>query len=262
MKIFKHRNFMSLIFSIIVSLPFLSILSRSAYVTLNKNAKDSYYGETINEKVGNLSSYNDLKINIEYNYQSPIDTGTIIERSIVNLYVQDFSISSSYAVNSNPTWNIEDTNIIRIQTYVNDTYVVFQFRKNGENDFYYNTSANIMNFTFTLTNNVEQNSYLNTKLVQFNYFTYNKYSYLDNAFDYSISRFVDENHWGKLNFFQWFTNLFIDINSNNNILYLHFINWYMNYFLMVSCAYILFLVLMWFINYSRILLERGMNYDW
>lgn len=79
---------------------------------------------------------------------------------------------------------------------------------------------------------------------------------LDDVFEYSISHFISENSFGRLDFFQWFSNLFID--SSNN-LYIHYINWYMNYALYVSLAFLIFMVLMWFINFARKLLERGMD---
>ena len=101
-------------------------------------------------------------------------------------------------------------------------------------------------------------------LVRCFYVIFNKNAYqsyasgevLDDVFEYSISRFISENSFGRLDFFQWFSNLFID--SSNN-LYIHYINWYMNYTLYVSLAFLIFMVLMWFINFARKLLERGMD---
>lgn len=72
---------------------------------------------------------------------------------------------------------------------------------------------------------------------------------------------VGSANFGIINFLTWFESMFLDMTNNINALYLHFINWYLNYVMFVSCAYLLFLVLMWFINFSRKLLERGMNYD-
>lgn len=78
----------------------------------------------------------------------------------------------------------------------------------------------------------------------------------------SIEKIIGSANFGLINFMSWFESLFLDMTNSVNALYIHFINWYLNYVMFVSCAYLLFLVLMWFINFSRKLLERGMNYDW
>lgn len=67
----------------------------------------------------------------------------------------------------------------------------------------------------------------------------------------------------NINFFTWFANLFISYESGSfTELTILFVNWYFNYIFLVSCGYLLFSILMWFINFSRKLLDRGMNYDW
>lgn len=82
---------------------------------------------------------------------------------------------------------------------------------------------------------------------------------LDNAFEYSINQFINDNNIGKLNFFEWFTDLFFDNNAKAST-YINFANWYMNYALLVSLGYILFMFLMWFINFIRKLLDKGMSF--
>ena len=66
-----------------------------------------------------------------------------------------------------------------------------------------------------------------------------------------------------MDFFVWFDDLFLNVQTGSMTeLTIQLVNWYFNYVFFVSCGYLLFLVLMWFINFSRKLLERGMNYDW
>ena len=47
---FRHTNFMRLIYATLLALPFVAILSRVIYVQSNKNAYQSYYGATINQR--------------------------------------------------------------------------------------------------------------------------------------------------------------------------------------------------------------------
>ena len=66
-----------------------------------------------------------------------------------------------------------------------------------------------------------------------------------------------------MDFFVWFDDLFLNVQTGSMTeLTLQFVNWYFNYVFFVSCGYLLFAVLMWFVNFSRKLLDRGMNYDW
>ena len=81
-------------------------------------------------------------------------------------------------------------------------------------------------------------------------------NYLDNVFEYSVNQFIDENNFGNFDFFQWFSTFFLQDNAVNN-LYVHFINWYMNYMLYVSLGYLIFSILMWFVNFFRSLVEKS-----
>ena len=56
--------------------------------------------------------------------------------------------------------------------------------------------------------------------------------------------------------------MFLQSGNQVNDRLVNFANWYLNYTMLVSCIYLLWLVLMWFINFARKLLDRGMNYDW
>ena len=65
---------------------------------------------------------------------------------------------------------------------------------------------------------------------------------LSSAFEYALSEFVTANNFGKLDFFTWFSSAFLD-NTVHDLIYIHFINWYLNYCLYVSISYLLFSVL-------------------
>ena len=84
---------------------------------------------------------------------------------------------------------------------------------------------------------------------------------LDNVFEYSVSQFVKDNDFGNVDLFSYFGNIFLNENQMNN-LYVGFANWYLNYAMLITLMHFLFAILMWFINYSRRILDRSMNYDW
>ena len=92
------------------------------------------------------------------------------------------------------------------------------------------------------------------------YQSYTENALLSNVFEDSISEIVSSGNVGEMNFFQWFTDMFIDSTNPTNLLYCNFINWYLNYALLISLVFILFLVLMWFVNFVRKLLNRGMDF--
>lgn len=78
---------------------------------------------------------------------------------------------------------------------------------------------------------------------------------LSNAFEYSLSTFITNNAFGKIDFFSWFASIFLD-NTSHDLLYIHFINWYLNYALYVSLSLIIFHVLYWFIDLLHKLLNK------
>lgn len=78
---------------------------------------------------------------------------------------------------------------------------------------------------------------------------------LSSAFEYSLSEFITSNNFGKIDFFTWFANIFLD-NTAHDLLYIHFINWYLNYALYVSISLIIFHVLYWFIDFLHKLLNK------
>lgn len=84
-------------------------------------------------------------------------------------------------------------------------------------------------------------------------------STLDNAFEYSLKE-ITNNDIGKVRFFTWFADMFLDVNDGTSAIYIGFINWYFNYALLMSLGYVLFGVLMWFINWVRRMIERGQDF--
>lgn len=257
MKFFKNKNLLNVLYAVLISLPLFSILGRVLYTQWNQNSKDSYYGEEINNKTTTLiDSFDGLKLNETYHFISS-------NAETVNSYAKRIYISNVKNIQGNYPTDF-DTLLMQadsfMTTYYSNGYLALYEGDTNIGNLDMNTRT--LTFDFELDGVTYPSGY--TYLELFDSFIYrveyNKYSYLDNAFDYSISRFVSENDFGKLNFFTWFSDLFLSNNSVNN-LYIHFVNWYLNYTLYVSLGYILWLVLMWFVSFIRRLLEKTSTYE-
>ena len=248
MKILKPKNLMSILYGVLLAFPMFAILSRVIYVQTNKNAYQSYSETQVQkiEQINNAQSYADT---FTYNVK-PINTQHTTSPA------QYFSYISIDNVNSNAVYfKIYDnrTSVYRIYFYdSNDTELQYFTWANPNTDL---NDFNEFYFTKTAGNNLY--NYANIFLI---YETTDK---LDNVFDYSVNQFIKYNNFGQIDLTSWFSGLFLS-NASINQQYVNFINWYLNYAMLVSCMYILFLVLMGFVNFARRVLERGMNagYDW
>lgn len=244
---------MSWLYVALLTIPFLSIISRVIYVQSNKNAYQSYSGQNVGGVENELISPSANMFNIGDDYT----------------YINELIPSNS---TSNRLEIIPTDNKFKLDnaTYNDVSKLVWYKEGNSTNYFYYidttnhytNLNLNIVSISFNVASYSFQNNDFTTPILNYFYkVVYNNDFYLDNVFTYSVNEIIKENNFGEIDFFQWFTDMFLNDNQTNNM-YVGFANWYFNYILMVSCGYLLFLVLMWFINYSRRLLERGMNYDW
>lgn len=257
MKIFKHKNIMGMIYGVVLAIPLLSVLVRSAYVVVNKNSYQNYSGELETQQTY-INDVNDLVVDDEYYFKS----GRLTSEGMLGGYEQYIEYEYVETITNNTSLDLSQYNAIGF--YSSGTEVYYYLNVVGEtfdtNSYF--TFLDDVEFKFIYKGNdlIQSNNILNHSDNIFSV-TLLQNGYLDNAFDYSLSKYVDENSFGKLNFFEWFFNIFMDSNQQNN-LYIRYVNWYMNYILLVSCSYILFLVLMWFVNYSRRILERGLDYDW
>lgn len=244
-KLFKRKNIMNLIYALIIAVPIFSILVRSAYVVVNKNAYQNYSGK---DEIIDYVNTDIVELGEDYRFKPA-------EYTINHNLTLEFVNNGAYA-KSDLVQSITNTNKIILRT---DGTIVFYENGTWLNEVNYANNMFYIDMELTAYYPNANADYEVLKL--FLTIPSNINNYLDNAFDYSLSKFVDENSFGKLNFFEWFFNIFMDSNQLNN-LYIRYVNWYMNYVLLVSCSYILFLVLMWFVNYSRRILERGLDYDW
>lgn len=187
--VFKGKNLTHLLYGILMLLPFCSILSRVIYVSSNQNAKDSYYGETINPITNVSVSYNQLITNNTYyvhNYyhELPDNLGNI---TMFISYFKNVTTGVEYDTDiyTNLRFYRGNSTTIYTQLISSDGLLSAFFSANDIFEFTYLSTININNIV----------NYLNIY-----YVVYNEYAYMDNVFDYSINSFVD-NHNFNVDFF-------------------------------------------------------------
>lgn len=245
----RSKSIMTLIYCALLSIPLVSILSRVIYVQSNKNAYQSY-SET-SALTTTLISDNAQVINGNNYMINLLESGSSYSE---NIFINSSTIDYDYLANTELSYDV-----IGLRFYPNNTHIRF-------------IESNLSSHNYVL--NDEQRTYLNGQTfnlqsgnlvspnqpVRFYMVSYSS-GKLDNVFEYSINKLVDDNNFGQLNFFEWFSGFLLNDAQQNN-LYIHFANWYMCYAMLISLMQILFLCLMWFVNFSRKVLDKGMNYDW
>lgn len=250
--IFGVKSITNLIYGLIILLPMFSILGRVIYTQSNLNAKDSYYGETINKVIVDSVSYTQLKVGEVYNYQTSANIPYQLQ--------SEFSFNVTNFSRAFPTMSATNqlkVNRVVIKSQNNATYVFFYQNNTYVSDT--NLGTSLVDFTFTFKDSISGT--LDDYYSYFTHTSYVDYSYLDNAFEYSLHTFTKENNLGNVDMFGWFTDMFLSSNNVKNNLYVGFVNWYLNYAMLVSSGYLLFLVLIWFINYVRKIMDKSMYHD-
>lgn len=178
---------LSIFFTLMLA-PFLAVLFKCAYVTFNKNAKDSYYGETINEAQFTAISNNEVEQNKLVRYTST---------NLSTLFSQNSSITINHLDNIQLTDGTSQTEILNANK---DNINLLVFANNGTTNPY---------ISFRNGNDTILNLALQTRFTQFDfiptttqnvvsdvaslleYVTFNKDSYLDNAFYYAIDEAME-----------------------------------------------------------------------
>lgn len=245
MRITKQRTLTGLILAVLMALPFVSIASRVIYVQANKNAYQSYSQvESVEEvKINSINEF-DSSLVYTWNYKQTFNltsnTGNLA-LDYLSLSATDLNITQAER-DSITKWQLKNNNYIGFKDTNNNDIVLIE-----------NTQELQFNFVGAVNSSWIDNANITRQVI-----TTDK---LDNVFEYSVSQFVKDNNFGKVDMTSWFADMFLDNNAHNN-LYVNFVNWYLNYAMLITLMHFLFAVLMWFINYCRRLLDRGMNYDW
>lgn len=234
------------IYALLMCLPLISVGFRSLYVIFNKNAIESYSGQ-VNTEYTPLNSLDNFIIGKKYMFNN--NFGTYTDSSQKNtgaIFYTDAKILSTYNTNAQNTIN-------------NGNNFTFYYNTNGISIYVKYNTTDVGNWTVTNQYSLSFEFILenyNSNLLSNNYSMIRSIdetneSYLDNAFDYSLSEFIKDNNTGLINFVGLFTDMFLGNQNLANSLYLGFANFMMNYALFITCAYFVFEVLMWFINYVR-----------
>lgn len=249
-KIFGVKSISHLIYGLLMLAPILAIGVKCGYVMLNKNAYQSYSNQYV-EKTSKLNSNTTLVDGIDYTFKYNQSTDTNIQKVFYN----DISINwQDYGYSGN-----DELDGFGIRYYAGNQSIFLYSGDNAPSQILQNVwGSTLKEFTINKKNNLSTNDNTNYNIYQI-FITTDK---LDNVFYYAIDEIIQDNNFGKINFTGWFDNMMLDNNIQINQTYTHLFNWYLNYTLFISCAYILWLVLMWFVNFARKLLDRGMNYDW
>lgn len=251
MKVIKGKTLTGLILCVLLSLPLLSVAARVIYTQSNKNAYQSYSNVSVKENI-NITNASDIQIGTNYEFTTKEynsnNSQFASEFTYISLTANDLNVNTSTYENLNFILISPNAQYIRFSNANAPTtwLVSVPYEENIVFDIVFSRFDSGIN-------NAIQWFYVNQIT-----FTTEK---LDNAFEYSLKTFVDDNNFGKVDMTSWFSDMFLSDNAKNN-LYVNFINWYLNYAMLITLMHFLFTVLMWFINYCRRLLDRGMNYDW
>lgn len=192
------------IFSLVMLAPIFSITVRCGYVMFNKNAYKSYYGETINQEIETEVNYNALVGNKNYVFHNPLTSDKPSSTLHTNMYVSNMVNLNGF----NNDYDLSNVRIIRF--YLDNVYNTFFFQDiNGTNLFQLGLNNATMKFSFNFEGYYQD---FDSGFEYANYFytvSFNKYSYLDNAFTYGISNLKNES------VFNWTQNtaIYIPINA-------------------------------------------------
>lgn len=162
------------IFSILMLLPFLSVLTRCMYVTFNKNAYQSYSGENIppTENI-NIKAQNLINNNYYYfqNFEN-VQTGN----SYYFYYISECEV---------------EPNATRFRYYINgDTLVKYIQFFNGDTTISYTPITNVIgkSFLFISYANTPQETDYMYNINAFYQIKYNEFNKIDNVFEYSFQK--------------------------------------------------------------------------
>lgn len=245
---FGVKSLFNIIYATIILLPMFSVFGRLIYTQSNPNAKDSY--SSLQSLKYDLQDTTDIFSGSMYFFK----TDNNLNQQISLDYVNISSINALYGSISIPS------SPYRFRIYYNGNNSAYSLQIDGDSTLYTTIGnlSNINNFQFNFIASTDStNSYPNNLL----FYNFSEQQKLDNAFEYSLSEFTKDNNLGGIDLFGWFTNMFLNQSNQKNALYLNFINWYMNYTLLVSAGYLIFLALIWFINYVRKILDKSMYHD-
>ena len=243
------RFFYHFLVVLVMAMPMFSGLVRVIYVQSNMNSKDSYYGVHINQT--DFINVDNFQIGFEYSFiNNGIDDVT---------YVGD---GSTYIIANHVTLDTldSDTNYSLFFTYYDINTPLLRVRSEDNSVTYTNyVLRNItLNFTFNFISISTQSTSFNAFKSSFYQIEYNTYSYLDNAFDYSIWKTMQDFTFHSDFRFTDIANGMLMTFDNNNI-YIQYINFYINWVLTMAVISFAPYVLLTFYHLAIGLLDKFMK---
>lgn len=253
----RKNKFSKWIERILVCLPLFYIAISSAYVIFNKNAKDSYSDDFI-QSVNDITSINEY-INNETYYVNNINIGN--EMYSIGIIYSSISIDVYDVFGFDTSLDVVGFSMDKYNTTSGGFYTRAYYLDNGvltaSSQYWTGAGRNLLDFTFVSNTSLSTSStywklsgttqVTNYVLVQ---------NTLNNVMTYSMSEFNNLG-FGKLDFTSWFTNIFMNGDTNN--VYVSFVNSYINYFLLVECVYFIPMIIYWFIHFGESVVEKFMN---
>lgn len=232
----KENNIGKIIYCFLLFAPLFSILTTSLYVVFNKNAKDSYYGETINEQNNEYVQINDLNVNEHYYCQTKL-TESFNGHLFMNV------------TNMNLTYNGTDyTNITSQLRFTNNSNNGRPYLQIVSLERFIYLDENTINFDFIYNDAIEKTG-TTTYENWFYKVIYNKYSFLDNSWEYGIYKTEESNiyNWAKN------TGTYTVLHNTTTLLGITntFTPMLMAYWLLISVIYFIFdiaLILIWAVH--------------
>lgn len=227
----QHENIIGkIIYGFLLFMPLLAIGVTCAYAIFNKNAYQSYYGETINEE--KIETPTNINENTTY-YLNWNNLTSFTQSPAVRLYIDNFEIVNRGNM-SQTTYDY----LISVKDNIN-YLVVTQYNSlpniqfGGDNVNTTNLTSTNWEFTFNI-----QSYTGNFNISDLRYIEYNSFSFVSEVFYYSIDK-VQESP-----LFNWAENsaIYTGMTTTCNALNITtpFIPLLMTYWLIISVIYILY----------------------
>ena len=231
------------LFSCVMIAPIVAGTSQMFYSWFNKNAKDSYYGETINQE--EYIYTDNLKIGETYRLTLPSNNLTIHNTNGGDR--NNFIEVSNFRVIENTSQNdISSTRYISFWSASNSfTFSTYFFNdiSQGSTALFStgNTTTYSVSVSFTIVSKTAViDTFFNGNDNIFYKVKYNNYSYLDNAFYYGMEKMADSELFGWTKQTGIYTTINtmatgLGVNEANNILAV-----ILSYWTLMTCIYVIF----------------------
>lgn len=243
MKEAKRRNKENLIgktiYGFLLFMPLLAIAITCAYAIFNKNAYQSYYGDTINEEQTNIVNGN-LEVGITYTTSFKDFTEPLLVTS-PTYNITNFAFIDCLGTNPIPS----NVTIKSFQLIYNTSNCNIKFVDTNDTSYYYSYIQQISNpqpnysYYYIFSYKIITSQTLPTEIQQkTTYTTYIQNSFLSEVFYYSVDKVEESNlfNWSKD------TGMYTTVHGATELLGITntFIPMLMSYWLLISVIYIVY----------------------